>query len=141
MVNSFFDCNMLCLVLFLIVSTFLTTYSQGISNPQPIGKFLNGNLPVTTPDGNFGSPVAPNLLSQTGAFADLSNMTPTVGVIPYEMIEPFWSDGAKKSRWMSVPNDGSHNTAAEQIIFSNTDPWIFPAGAVLIRRSKIRNPF
>jgi len=53
------------------------------------------------------------------------------------MIEPFWSDGAKKSRWMAIPNNGSHNTAAEQIVFSNTDPWIFPAGAVLIKHFEL----
>jgi len=124
------------LLQFLAISAFLAN-SQGLLNPQPIGKFLNGNLPVTTPDGNPGSPIAPALLSQTGAFINLNNMTPASGVIPYDMIEPFWSDGAKKSRWMSVPNDGSHNTAAEQIIFSNTDPWIFPAGAVLIKHFEL----
>ena len=33
--------------------------------------------------------------------------------MPYDMIEDFWSDGAEKTRWIAVPNDGNPNTAAE----------------------------
>ncbi|WP_289644872.1 hypothetical protein [Maribacter aestuarii] len=102
----------------------------------PIGKFLNGNLPVGTPD-DVSGPFAPALLSQTGAFSDLASLTASDGVVPYEMIEPFWSDGASKSRWMAVPNDGTHDTADEQVVFSDTEAWDFPRGSVLIKHFEL----
>ena len=109
----------------------------GINGPVAIGKFLNGNLPVTTPSQSGGAPTAPALLSQTGAFSNLSTLTPSPGLIPYDMIEPFWSDGAAKSRWMAIPNDGTHDSPEEQIQFSNTEPWDFPKGAVLVKHFEL----
>ena len=76
---------------------------------------------------------APQLLSQTGAFTDLSNLTPSPALIPYDMIDPFWSDGAFKKRWMVIPNNGTHNTSDEQIQFSENGVWEFPVGTVLIK--------
>ncbi|MBF8149496.1 VCBS repeat-containing protein [Winogradskyella sp. F6397] len=100
-----------------------------------IAKFLNGNLPTTTPPSdNTGIPA---LLSQTGAFANLSTLSPSPGLIPYDMIEPFWSDGAAKKRWMAIPNDGSYNTPDEQITFSNDEAWDFPQGSVLIKHFEV----
>ncbi len=103
-------------------------------NAAAIGKFLNGNLPTTTPNGNTGTPI---FLSQTGAFANLSTLEPAQGLIPYEMIESFWSDGATKKRWMAIPNDGSHNTPDEQIQYSQDNAWGFPQGAVLIKHFEL----
>lgn len=79
----------------------------------------------------------PTLLSETGAFSDLQTLQPNQGVIPYELIESFWSDGAEKKRWMAIPNNGSHNTAAEQISFSENGDWQFPTGSVLIKHFEI----
>ncbi|WP_405397996.1 PQQ-dependent sugar dehydrogenase [Maribacter sp. Asnod2-G09] len=76
---------------------------------------------------------APQLLSQTGAFSNLQSLTVNSGIIPYDMIDSFWSDGANKKRWMAIPNDGTHNTLEEQIVFSENGVWDFPTGAVLIK--------
>ena len=43
----------------------------------------------------------PALLSQTGAFRDAARLLPAAGLIPYDIIVPFWSDGAVKTRWMA----------------------------------------
>lgn len=99
-----------------------------------ISKFINGNLPSTTPNGNNG---VPTLLSQTGAFSNLSSLTPAPGLIPYDMIEPFWSDGATKKRWMIIPNNGTHDTPEEQIQYSENNAWDFPKGAVLIKHFEL----
>ncbi len=107
---------------------------SGIPNAVAIGKFLNNNLPSTTPGGAI---TAPTLLSQTGLFSNTATLTPNPGVIPYDMIEPFWSDGADKSRWLAIPNDGTHNTADEQIQFSADGNWLFPKGAVLIKHFEL----
>ena len=105
--------------------------APGLNTAAPIDPYLNGNLPSSA------TTAPPQFLSQTGAFSDLSNLTPVQGVIPYDMIEPFWSDGAAKSRWLAIPNDGFHNTPEERIIFSDNDTWIFPIGAVLIKHFEL----
>ena len=69
------------------------------------------------PDGTI-----PKLLSQTGAFADTPNLIPATGLIPYELVVPFWSDGASKQRWIALP--------AGKIRFAATGEWRFPPGTV-----------
>jgi uncharacterized repeat protein (TIGR03806 family) len=71
------------------------------------------------------SPNLPRLLSQTGAFADTATLAPAAGLIPYDIVFPFWSDGAIKSRWIAVP--------AEPIGFAPTGEWRFPGGTVLAK--------
>jgi uncharacterized repeat protein (TIGR03806 family) len=67
----------------------------------------------------------PQLLSQTGAFADTRNLVPNSGLIPYDIVVSFWSDGAAKSRWVAVPN--------AKIKYSPTGDWIFPGGTVFVK--------
>jgi uncharacterized repeat protein (TIGR03806 family) len=67
----------------------------------------------------------PPLLSQTGAFSDTRNLVPSSGLIPYEIVVSFWSDGAAKSRWVAVPN--------AKIKYSATGDWIFPRGTVFVK--------
>lgn len=98
---------------------------------------LGNNVRLYTLQGTGGGGQAPALLSQTGAFKNLQTLEPANGVIPYDMVEPFWSDGATKYRWMAIPNDGSHNTSAEQIQFSAAGNWVFPRGAVLIKHFEL----
>ncbi len=67
----------------------------------------------------------PKLLSQTGAFSDVRHLTPVPGLIKYELIVPFWSDGAVKTRWVAIPG--------EKIKFSVDGPWTFPKGNVFVK--------
>lgn len=83
--------------------------------------------------GTVVSADAPQLLSRTGAFTDLLSRTVVQGCISYEENVPFWSDAAIKSRWMCIPNDGTHDSADEQILFSEEEPWTFPVGSVFIK--------
>jgi uncharacterized repeat protein (TIGR03806 family) len=69
--------------------------------------------------------VFPKLLSQTGAFKDARSLTPDPSLIPYDLIVPFWSDGAAKVRWVSVPE--------EKIRFAPTGEWVFPRGTVFVK--------
>ena len=68
----------------------------------------------------------PTLLSQTGVFADLTNLSPANFLIPYTVNSPLWSDGAAKTRWFTLPT----NTV---IGFAATGEWTFPAGAVFVK--------
>ncbi|HUA68588.1 MAG TPA: hypothetical protein VMA13_08565, partial [Candidatus Saccharimonadales bacterium] len=69
--------------------------------------------------------VLPPLLSQTGAFKDVRDLVPNESLIPYDVVVPFWSDGATKIRYISVP-DG-------KIQFAPTSEWIFPRGTVFVK--------
>ena len=85
----------------------------------------------TPPPAYLGMPVdstgrIPSLLSQTGAFRDLRTMAPAAGLIPYDLIVPFWSDGAAKVRYMAIPG-------GTRIGFSPTGEWTFPAGSVFVK--------
>jgi uncharacterized repeat protein (TIGR03806 family) len=67
----------------------------------------------------------PALLSQTGVFKDTRNLVPSDGLLPYDLIVAFWSDGASKLRWIAVPN--------ARIGFAPTGEWTFPAGVVFVK--------
>jgi uncharacterized repeat protein (TIGR03806 family) len=67
----------------------------------------------------------PLLLSETGAFSNTRQMIPSEGLIPYDLIVAFWSDGADKSRWVAVPSG--------KIAFAATGEWSFPAGTVFVK--------
>ena len=68
----------------------------------------------------------PPLLSQTGAFKDTSRLIPSDGLIPYDLNISFWSDGAHKLRWMSLPE-------GTKIGFAPRGEWTFPAGTVFVK--------
>lgn len=68
----------------------------------------------------------PSRLSQTGAFSDLLNLTPSNKLIPYDLNAPFFSDNAIKSRWAVVPSDSS-------VQFAPTGEWSFPTGSVFVK--------
>ena len=98
----------------------------------------NNGQSVYKLNSNGGSDSPPQWLSQTGAFSDLSTLTPTSGVISYSVNTPLWSDGAEKYRWVAIPNDGTHDTPAEQVIFSQEGEWDFPNGTVLIKHFELQ---
>src|SRR6185436_13224101 len=97
----------------------------GLSSRSPAPAFYN--MPNT-----FNGSL-PALLSQTGVFTNTPNMGTDPGLIPYTVMVPFWSDGAVKTRWFSVPNNGSPYTTDEQVGFAPTGEWSFPSGTVFVK--------
>ncbi|MEX0273185.1 MAG: PQQ-dependent sugar dehydrogenase, partial [Flavobacteriaceae bacterium] len=75
----------------------------------------------------------PTTLSQTGVFSDLSGLVPSNGFIPYDVNTPLWTAGTLKKRWIALPNDGQIDTVDERITYSETGPWGFPIGTVLVK--------
>ncbi|MES2659060.1 MAG: discoidin domain-containing protein [Verrucomicrobiota bacterium] len=131
----------------LIVDGFTTGSKSGIGNfcTDNEGEIYLMNLNGTNkPGGTIHKLVSagiaaepPQLLSQTGVFTDMTTLATVPGVIPYSMASPLWSDGAAKRRWIILPNDGVHDTAAEKIIFAEDDRWQFPAGTVFVKHFEV----
>lgn len=100
----------------------------GLDSRARIGPYLDGSMPPTA----TAFPL-PTVLSATGAFSDVRTLTPASGLVPFTVNSPLWSDGAIKSRWLAVPNDGPSYTAGEQIAFAPVGEWSFPNGTVFVK--------
>ena len=97
----------------------------GLTSNAPVAAFLN--LP-----GTYNGALPPRL-SETGAFSNTTNRTPSAGLIPYVPNTPLWSDNAVKSRYMAVPANGGAISPARQIGFAPTGQWTFPSGTVFVK--------
>lgn len=84
------------------------------------------SAPRMDADGNVDAGGFPLLLSQTGAFEDVTALTPRPGLVPYDIQSPLWSDGATKRRWLALP-------AGTQIEYSDHDAFVLPEGTVLVK--------
>ncbi|MBL9172727.1 MAG: PQQ-dependent sugar dehydrogenase [Verrucomicrobiales bacterium] len=82
-------------------------------------------------DATFTGPPIPGKLSETGVFSDPARLTPAPGWVPYEVNHPFWSDGARKRRWFTVPNP------AGTLGFSPQETWSAPNGTVWMKHFDI----
>lgn len=129
--------RMSIILFFILISTgvALSLPPYGLDAPDAIGSFLNGTFPSMSPQPGTAQP--PALLSETGAFKDLVTLEPADGLIPYDLNVPFWSDGARKTRWIAIPNDGTHDTPEEQVIFNSVGRWIYPTGTVAIKHFEL----
>lgn len=67
----------------------------------------------------------PHKLSETGLFSDTAAQTPAAGVLPFEISEPMWQDGATAIRFLALP-DGKAITMDRKVA-------VWPAGSVLAR--------
>ena len=119
----------------------LTTFpsgSLGTFGQDRNGEIYLGDVAVAIPLqrlDRIGTPPAdpPGQLSQIGAFLDTATFAVDPAAVPYDLV-PFWSDGALKQRWLFLPNDGTHDTPAEQIAFSEQGNWSFPTGTVAMKQ-------
>ena len=107
-----------------------------VQNPSSFGEDEAGELYVCSFNGSIyrfeeqGSPPPagpiPDRLSQTGLFSSLAPLTPSAGLVPYDVNAPLWSDGATKRRWIALPDDRA-------IGFAETGAWTFPLGTVIVK--------
>lgn len=98
------------------------------------GQTGNGRIFRIKPDiGTIQNSIFPATLSTTGLFTNVATLTPVAALIPYEVNMPLWSDGTEKQRWMMIPSDGTPDTAAERITYSDSGRWNLPVGSVLVK--------
>jgi glucose/arabinose dehydrogenase len=70
----------------------------------------------------------PATLTETNLFADLADLSPNPGLLPYEPNLPFWSDYATKRRWFGIPNPNARMT------WSRDQNWTFPSGMLWVKQ-------
>jgi len=85
----------------------------------------DGSISMLKPAGAAPAPF-PALLSQTGLVDPGAPKRPAACLIPYDVIEPFWSDGADKERFFALP-------ASAQITIDGQGHFVFPAGSVWVK--------
>jgi hypothetical protein len=76
---------------------------------------------------------APARLADTGLYSDFATRTVAAGVLTFRPQYPLWTDGAEKSRWISLPP----GTAIDA---SDADHWVFPAGTRLWKEFRFGRP-
>ena len=105
---------------------FLTNFGTDPSNGDVlVSDYFGGRIMrivAATPTGTF-----PATLSATGLFADLTDLSPSPGLIPYQPNLTFWSDHAVKQRWFTIPDDTS------RMSWSKDGPWTFPVGQMWVK--------
>ncbi|MES2477281.1 MAG: PQQ-dependent sugar dehydrogenase [Verrucomicrobiota bacterium] len=104
------------------ITCFAMDPSDGSLLMLDLGDGMVRRLVATASNSGF-----PPTLSATGVFADLTDLSPNPGVVPYEPNLSFWSDHAIKSRWFVIKN------TVDQFGYSTDDPWQSPAGSVFIK--------
>lgn len=78
----------------------------------------------------------PRKLSETGLFADVKQLIPAAGLIPYSVNSPLWSDHAEKERYIALPGDSQieYNTVEyPQPAPGAPRGWKFPDGTVIVK--------
>lgn len=61
-----------------------------------------------------------------GLFANAVAQTPAVGVVPYDVVAPLFSDYAAKRRFLKIP-------AGAKITYDPSAVWTFPAGSIIVK--------
>lgn len=92
---------------------------------------LEGTIYRFDPADDDDAPGFPTRLSDTGVFTDLASLQPNPSLLPYDVVMPFWSDGADKQRWLSVPE-------GQRITFAIDGPWEFPIGTVTVKHFELQ---
>ncbi len=82
---------------------------------------------VRNPEPPSEKPTPPTL-SETGLFSDTENLTPSPGVIPYEIAAPAWQDGGEVTRHFGVAASGNE-TIEVTIGERQNKSWRFPNGS------------
>jgi uncharacterized repeat protein (TIGR03806 family) len=78
--------------------------------------------PATGPE----PPPFPQRLSETGCVDPSDPKRPSPGLIPYDLNEPLWSDGAGKQRWLGLP-------AGTRMHINPDGDFVLPIGSVLVK--------
>ncbi|RYD21941.1 MAG: hypothetical protein EOP88_09655 [Verrucomicrobiaceae bacterium] len=103
--------------------------TQGVdpsNNDLLFAAYNNGRIMRLT-TGDADNTGFPTTLTATGLFSDLTDLSPSPGLLPYQPNMSFWSDHAIKRRWFTIPD------ADGKMTWNKDGNWTFPTGAVWVK--------
>ena len=75
-------------------------------------------------------PKFPTTLSETGLFASVKGHVMVPGMIPYDVNNRQWADGAFSQRYLGIPHQAGKDN---RIDFTTNRGWTFPEGTVIVQ--------
>jgi len=90
------------------------------------GAYLTGKI-MRLKAGDNSNDGFPRTLTATGLFSDLTDLSPSPGLLPYQPNLAFWSDHAIKRRWFTIPNAGG------MMSYNKEGNWTYPTGTVWVK--------
>jgi uncharacterized repeat protein (TIGR03806 family) len=108
------------------------TFAQDVDGEIYVADFYGGIYKIVAAEMGPPAPTFPQKLSETGCFDATDPTRPVDALIPYDVNQPLWSDGASKSRWVALPDGTSATTASD----GDLD---FPNGTVLAKEFRLDN--
>jgi uncharacterized repeat protein (TIGR03806 family) len=104
----------------------IASFGEGNDGEMYLVRISTGNILKLVPAAAPPPDTFPRTLTATGCFDAQDAKRPAPGLIPYDLVSPLWSDGARKERWMALP-DGT------KITVNAEGDWDFPNGTVLAK--------
>ncbi|MEW5854400.1 MAG: PQQ-dependent sugar dehydrogenase [Myxococcota bacterium] len=108
----------------------ISTFAQDQVGEVYVVSYDRGGIHRLEPDGTPNEDAFPTTLSQTGCVDPADPTRPAAGLIPYSVMDPFWSDGSVKERFMALP-DG------ETIKIDENGDMELPVGTVLMKSFRL----
>ena len=104
----------------------ISSFGEGLDGELYVADLSGGIYKIVPSASSGGTGGLPQLLSQTGCTEPGDVTRPAAGLVPFAPVAPFWSDGATKERWLSIP-DGTRITQDADGNFE------FPPGTVFVK--------
>lgn len=107
----------------------LVSFAQG-NDGEIYTVQISGVVSKLVASGAAAPDTFPKLLSETGCVDPADPSRPAAGVIPYDVVSPLWSDGARKERFLAIPD-------ATTITVGANNDWDLPVGTVTMKTFSI----
>lgn len=107
-------------------NTSISSFAQGNDGELYLLNYADGTVHRLVFQQSGTQTTVPATLTATGCVNPSNAAQPASGLIPYDVNVPFWSDAARKERWIGLP-DG------QNIAAGTSGDWDFPNGTVLMK--------
>ena len=114
----------------------ISSFAQSLDNELFVIDYRGTIHRISKPSGTPGTNNFPQKLSETGCVKSSDPTEPAEGLIPYDINAPFWSDGAKKERYIALPDGETIDTSKD-----SEHGWEFPKGSVLVKSFKLKGKY